>query len=87
MRLLWSFHEYVLNLRSFDRSLTLGRPPLLGLILLSVSQQRRLTAIGQKKASSPSLVIARDTHNRVREKSSDGTHCDQWDPQRSIFDP
>ncbi len=43
------------NLRSFDLSLTLGRPVLSCLILVCVSQQRWLDVLGQKKASSNSL--------------------------------
>ena len=55
-------------------ALASGCPPLFGLILLYVLQDRLLTAIGQKKASSHSLVNARDTRNRDREKSSGQTH-------------
>jgi hypothetical protein len=49
-------------------------PLLSSLILLYVSQDRLLTAIGQKKAFSHSLVFTRDTRNRDREKSSGQTH-------------
>ncbi len=45
-------------------ALASGCSPLFSLILLYVSQHRSLTAIGQKKASSHSLVLTRDTCNR-----------------------
>jgi hypothetical protein len=47
---------YIFNLRFLDLSPGLGLPPLISLILFYVSQHRSLTAIGQKKASSHSLV-------------------------------
>ncbi len=62
------------NLRSFDLNLGLGLPSLLFLIFLCVSQHRWLAAIGQKKASSHSLVFTRDTRNWDREKSSSQAH-------------
>ncbi len=43
--------------------------PLSSPILLYVSQHRTLTATGQKKAFSNSLVSSRDAHNRDIEKS------------------
>ncbi len=48
--------------------------PDLSLILLSVSQYGSLTAIGQKKDSSHSLVFTKDTRNWDREKSSGQAH-------------
>ncbi len=48
-------------------------PPPFSLILLYVSQHRLLTAFGQKKASSYSLVFTRDTC-RDGEKSSGLAH-------------
>jgi hypothetical protein len=38
-------------------------------------QHRSLTAIGQKKASTESLVFTGDTRNKDREKSSGQTYC------------
>ncbi len=64
-------YEDVFNMRPFDLSLATGCPPLLSLILHYVMQHRSLTAIGQKKTGSHSLIFTRDTCNRDREKSSD----------------
>ncbi len=49
-------------------------PPLFSLIFIYVAQHRSLTSIGQKKASSHSLILNRDTCNRDREKSSGQIH-------------
>jgi hypothetical protein len=61
---------YIFNLKSFDLRLTFGRPHLFSLILLCVLQDILLTSIGQKKASSHSFAISKDTHSRDIEKSS-----------------
>ncbi len=69
-----SMQVYFFNLRSFDLCLALGRPPVISLNLFCVSQHWRLAAIGQKKASSYSLAITRDTPKMEREKDSDPIH-------------
>ncbi len=67
-------HMYLINLKSFDLSSGPGLPPLLSPILLYVSQHRSLSAgIGQKKASSHSLVFPSKTRKRTQ-KSSGQTH-------------
>ncbi len=58
-RLFWSFHAVVLNIRSLDLSLTLGRPFIISLFfpLCISSHHGRLTAIVWSEWSLPSGLI------------------------------
>jgi hypothetical protein len=51
------FHADVINLRSLDLSLTFGRPTSIQFHRRCVSQYRRLTAFGLKKASTHRLQV------------------------------
>ncbi len=73
--------------RSFDLSPCPRLPPLISLFLLYVSQYRSMTAIGQKKASSPSLVFTRDKRNKDREKRSGKIPCSIMEPVLQNADP